>query len=1045
MGLFNSGNESAWRRYSGCKLATACAALLLLSTGPAVADHLPPPTSTVTITGDPMGTELGCDGNWDPQCIVGGVPDTSRNGLIRRAKDGYWVNTWNLSAGPYQYKVIVDAVVNANANGNPWTENYGTGGTQDGPNILVDVPANGPVTFYYNEDTHVIIDDINSPIVVLMNQDLQQALGCPLAAADADCFKSLMTGDSSEGIVSMTFALEDVSPGLAPGDILNGIQVAVYSGGGSYSVVTPTPASLEIPDVLVAEIVYDIAANELSIREFQLTDGPSAVHIIGDFQAASEDCAEDWAPCEATSMEFWPQESISSGLWLAAIHLPQGSHRYLVQADEGGTPKFSGTGTVNVNPLDQGGPTSGGTVGNALPLALDIEITNPAGEDVIFVYDHQRFPERRVHDDVNGHFFFLISHKQDDFGCQNEWDRNCLLARLYDDNEDGVYSIVTRDIWPDANDVAAGELAVQQIIAETPPGEEPNLYPAFDQYHIGFNMGTLVINEDGEIEGADFGWWTTFAYWGGSLPILQHPEESERRMMVNYDPDSQQLTTQELFDPRCTDEAILATLESAMQNNPSLQGAMDLTDVKASDLSGLSTLLDTVELVGVSARIEDSGAYCEVTVSYDVVERAASEESPYRSRVFLPIENWNGTFIGIGGSGTNSGLLGQPDPGLSNYAQYSHGVPYRTESVRQVDKVMVWYLANHISANLAQAVLPGFYTEQELEHRIFFGCSRGGSQGLAVLAYHPEDFDGVVAGGFAPLGDKSLIRTADYSTQQFFVDFVNGTATPYISVEEGEAIEDYFMQACDGRDGIVDGIISKPLDCHVPMKKIVRDLGLDSDQENLLRAMLGIERYGKGPAPLFKTQGVTADFPFSQVVTALTTAASADWYGLSFGYEPLFGLVFLSDMDALKAIYQEQVDAGQDLGNFPADLSRIAQTNTKGLYWTGSRDSLWSTKDIFKYFEEALPTAPDHLRAFMAPGYGHCFADRAHVPTVSEAGLLGTMELWLETGEAPELIPAASGDGQIERPWCAFPTEAEQIDPSLPDPNYDNYRCAEGS
>jgi len=143
-------------------LSFACSAALLLGT--ATTSQAQP--TTVTITGSPLGVALGCDGDWDPACIVAGVPTPSLNGLVRRTTDGYWVRTFNLTGGiGYQYKVIADAVLNLTNFNNPWKENYGFGGQQDGPNIPLNVPGTGsvPVTFYYNEQTNLIVDSVNTP------------------------------------------------------------------------------------------------------------------------------------------------------------------------------------------------------------------------------------------------------------------------------------------------------------------------------------------------------------------------------------------------------------------------------------------------------------------------------------------------------------------------------------------------------------------------------------------------------------------------------------------------------------------------------------------------------------------------------------------------------------------------------------------------------------------------------------------------------------------------------------------------------------------
>jgi hypothetical protein len=230
-------------------LSLACGAALCLGMSTISQANNPPPQSTVTITGSPLGVELGCGSDWNPACVVGGVPTPSLNGLVRRSKDAYWVRTFNLTGGiGYQYKVIVDAVLNLTNFNNAWKENYGFGGQQDGPNIPLNVPGIGsvPVTFYYNELTNLIVDSVNTPIVVLSQGSFQQAMGCPSGNADPDCFKTLMSDIAKTGSV----ILKVPATAVPAGTNINGIKMAVYNPGlGTYDLVTPVPDTLTMPNV----------------------------------------------------------------------------------------------------------------------------------------------------------------------------------------------------------------------------------------------------------------------------------------------------------------------------------------------------------------------------------------------------------------------------------------------------------------------------------------------------------------------------------------------------------------------------------------------------------------------------------------------------------------------------------------------------------------------------------------------------------------------------------------------------------------------------
>ncbi len=85
-------------------------------------------------------SELGCPGDWDPGCLRSWLQDPDGDGT-------YALSTTDLPAGSYEFKVAIDE---------DWTENYGAGGVQNGPNIAFTVPGTGfRVTFTFDSATNV--------------------------------------------------------------------------------------------------------------------------------------------------------------------------------------------------------------------------------------------------------------------------------------------------------------------------------------------------------------------------------------------------------------------------------------------------------------------------------------------------------------------------------------------------------------------------------------------------------------------------------------------------------------------------------------------------------------------------------------------------------------------------------------------------------------------------------------------------------------------------------------------------------------------------
>lgn len=124
------------KRASGVVSCTAGAVLCLLPVpaAPALASDTPDPAS-VTIAGS-LQSELGCAGDWDPACTA--------TQLAYDADDTVWQQTFSLPAGSYEYKAALNG---------GWTENYGAHALRDGPNIPLDLAADGSVKFYYSHAT----------------------------------------------------------------------------------------------------------------------------------------------------------------------------------------------------------------------------------------------------------------------------------------------------------------------------------------------------------------------------------------------------------------------------------------------------------------------------------------------------------------------------------------------------------------------------------------------------------------------------------------------------------------------------------------------------------------------------------------------------------------------------------------------------------------------------------------------------------------------------------------------------------------------------
>ncbi|RIL00286.1 MAG: hypothetical protein DCC71_18780 [Proteobacteria bacterium] len=93
-------------------------------------------------------SELGCPGDWQPDCLRAWLQDPDGDGVYERT-------TTALPAGAYETKAAV---------GESWDENYGAGGVLNGPQIAFAVAEDfEPVTFRFDGATNELTVHVPEP------------------------------------------------------------------------------------------------------------------------------------------------------------------------------------------------------------------------------------------------------------------------------------------------------------------------------------------------------------------------------------------------------------------------------------------------------------------------------------------------------------------------------------------------------------------------------------------------------------------------------------------------------------------------------------------------------------------------------------------------------------------------------------------------------------------------------------------------------------------------------------------------------------------
>ncbi|MCP3979324.1 MAG: hypothetical protein GY716_08350 [bacterium] len=351
------------------------------------AAHTPDPF-TVTIAGS-LQDELGCPGDWQPACAA--------TRLNYDADDDVWQAVFSMPAGSWEYKVPLN---------DSWTENYGAGAVQDGPNIPLSVAAPVDVKFYYDHETHWATDDVNS-IIATAAGSFQSEMGCT-GDWQPWCLRSWLQDPDRDGVYS--FRTRRIPAGSYEG------KVAIDEGWDENYGAGGAPGGANIPFTVPADCVemlfeFDSATKLLTVAPVPAPAEPGSVTIAGSFQQELG-CPGDWqSDCAATHLTFDAEDTV----WQETFSIPAGGWEYKAALNDSWDENYGAN-------AQRDGPNIGMTLG--------------APTQVKFYYDHRT---HWIADDVNATIATVAGSFQSELGCSGDWQPWCLRSWLQDPEGDGFY------------------------------------------------------------------------------------------------------------------------------------------------------------------------------------------------------------------------------------------------------------------------------------------------------------------------------------------------------------------------------------------------------------------------------------------------------------------------------------------------------------------------------------------------------------------------------------------------------------------------------
>lgn len=403
--------------------------------------------------------------------------------------------------------------------------------------------------------------------------------------------------------------------------------------------------------------------------------------------------------------------------------------------------------------------------------------------------------------------------------------------------------------------------------------------------------------------------------------------------------------------------------------------------------------------------------------------------------VFRLPSGWNGKLLGLGGGGWAGNVrLASAAPGLAaGYAtaQTDGGHPgtapwdtgWAAKGTAQETRAAITdfsYRAVHLMTETGKAVVLKYY--RRAQSRAYFqGCSTGGRQGLMEVQRFPQDYDGVISG--APVYDLIVQTTGLYHGQLF------GDPERVLTPAQLALVNRAATEACDGIDGLKDGIITDPRQCHFDPGVLQCQPGQGGDACLTERQVDTVRKLYAG---VTTKDGRVSAWPLSRGSEPAWTffapaPGSAAEGGLGELRRAMFGDAnfdlarFDPDRD-LARIHTGEL--GRQYEASDPDIAPFLGHGGKLLLWHGFYDMGPSPLGTIQYYERMAKATGAKVadigssaRLFLAPGVYHC----ANGPGPDQFDALGTLDRWVTKGEAPERIIATKKGARISRPLCPYP------------------------
>jgi len=487
------------------------------------------------------------------------------------------------------------------------------------------------------------------------------------------------------------------------------------------------------------------------------------------------------------------------------------------------------------------------------------------------------------------------------------------------------------------------------------------------------------------------------------------------------------------------------------------------------------TVASAAVVAAAGSGVRSVPEHCLVTGTIAAVDPAAQ---PITFRIALPT-TWNRKVLMLGGGGFDgtipnvignvpAGPADQPLPIGRGYAVFASNGGHTAGALGSLDGTFLLneeMLRNWTGEALkktrdaATFVIKARYAVDKIDQAYFAGGSTGGREALQVATRWPDDWNGIIA--WYPAWKQMSAILAGHRMNR-------ALAKPgaYPSPAKRLLAFNAAMAACDGLDGVVDGIIANQNRCNAtfdpatatidgtplrcPDGADAGDMCLSDAQIAGLRALNTSTRFnftlasGETGYPGYNVWGADLGIPSSNALQptvlflnlnttqpAFPMPSTAPYISrqtdalIRYGITRDLGFDSLSLDPENPGPWGPRISEISTLLDVAVNLDAFAAKGGKLLLAHGLADVLVSSRGTEEYYQRLQarmgPAEVDKFtRYYEAPSYGHAVSSQFNVSWDS----LTTLENWVERRTAPP--PQVMGDtatGAITRtrPLCEYP------------------------